>query len=358
MIIAKHRQLTSEVLFSWDEGKTWQSMGIPEMEVINIVTEPQTTSQRFVVMGRTRQTSNRAEDGTASLDKAKLVYIDLTPLHERQCTGVENPGAESSDYELWSPTPVKSRFNPNNCQLGTKVAYIRRKRGHACFNGVEHEGHNETQICECTQGDYVCEYGYERKSESLCDYQKGFYSDTEKDSLAADLALVYKHNTHQQEVCARHPKVKELVLKPSFRLVAGTKCKGGLQFKSSVLPCEGNMNETEEVEYQLGMHWGYILMGLAVLIGGCCVMRLYYKYSATVGDGYAPVNQGNYKQQSGVQVFGEIDPDMDDDYGEDELLAEGVLGTPDDDDLDGEDDGGGRWRLTPDQIRHNNRGTY
>merc|ERR1711959_257513 len=144
-----------------------------------------------------------------------------------------------------------------------------------------------------------------------------------------------------QKVCAAHPKATELEVKPPFRLVAGTKCKGGLTFSKKTLPCEGNMSEAEAIGYEASHNWGYTLILVGLLVGGCCFMRLYYKYSASVGEGYAPVSQGanggwgTSGQQSGVQVFGEIDPEMDDDYGEDELLAEGVLGdadTMDDDD--------------------------
>ena len=55
------------------------------------------------------------------------------------------------------------------------------------------------------------------------------------------------------------------------------------------------------------------------------------------------------QQQPGVQVFGEMDPDLDDDYGEDELLAEGH---PDFDSGSKKGWGG----MSEQQMRHNNRG--
>ena len=348
VLIAKHRQLTEVVHYSWDEGKTWQDIQIPKMEVINIVTDPDTTSQRFIVLGKVPRALRHDEEG-ASLNKARMVHIDLSALHEKKCEGASNPGAPESDYELWSPTPIAARGSSDSCQLGSKVVYVRRKRGHRCFNGQEHEGHNETQICDCTHEDYVCAYGFERKGDD-CVRQVNFYKNPEEESLAEDLAALYKNRGLHSTVCGKHPKETELKLRPAYQLVPGTKCQGGLQYESTTLLCEQNMSIEQEVEY----HWGYALWGVALLGIGCGILVLYCKYRAAVSNsasGYAPVSQGGGGSgaESGVQVFGEVDPEMDDDFGEDELLAEGVG-------FDG-DAQGGSWRsMSETQMRHNNRG--
>jgi len=351
VLIAKHRQVTNVIHYSWDEGKTWEDIKIPKMEVINIVTDPTTTSQRFIVLGKVpRALRHDEESGGVSLNKARMVHIDLTALHKKKCEGASNAGVPESDYELWSPTPMSgNQGSSDSCQLGSKVVYVRRKRGHRCFNGKEHEGHNETQICDCTHEDYVCAYGYERKGDD-CVRQVNFFKNPEEESLAEDLAALYKNRGLQQTVCSKHPAETELKLKPAYSLVPGTKCQGGLQFEESRILCESNMTVEEEVEY----HWQYTLFLIALAGVACGVLVLYCKYRAAVGNsasGYAPVSQGGRGAQSGVQVFGEVDPEMDDDFGEDELLAEGV-GLADD-----EGGGDGGWRgMNADQMRHNNRG--
>ena len=32
-----------------------------------------------------------------------IVALDFTTLHQRICQGVDRPGTDDSDYELWSP---------------------------------------------------------------------------------------------------------------------------------------------------------------------------------------------------------------------------------------------------------------
>jgi len=341
LIIAKHRVVTDVVHYSWDEGKTWEDIAIPPMEVTNIVTEPQSTSQRFVVMGK----AHKGADTQVSLNNANLVFLDLSGLHQKKCEGMDKPGTPESDFELWSPTP---HAGVDKCQMGTKVSYVRRKRGHKCFNGVEHEGRQETQVCECTYADYVCSYGYERKGED-CIHQKNFLKDPEEESLAEDLYELYKNRGLHQTVCAKHPKQTELVLVSGYQLVPGTKCKGGLQFENAKLLCEQNMSVEEEVEH----HWGWTLIAVGVGVLLCLLLVLYLKLrSAGEGADYARVSTRE-GQELGVQVFGEMDPEMDDEYGEDELMAEGVLSP---DDMDREDGRGGWGGMNPKQMRHNSRG--
>jgi len=346
LVIAKHRSVTNVVHYSWDEGKTWEDIEIPQMEVTNIVTEPQTTSQRFVVMGRAYNA-----DGKSHINKANLVYVDLTGIHQRKCEGLKTPGQPGSDYELWSPAPVEG--DDESCQMGSKVAYVRRKRGHKCFNGVEHEGHNQTQVCECTHGDYACAYGYERKGDK-CARQKKFSADPDQEQLQQDLAELYKNRGLLPTVCAKHPKETTLHVASGYQLVPGTRCEGGLRYEAATLACEQNMSLEEEVEY----HWGYGLVFAGVLLLLCAVAYCFYKFGGMCkGDGpmYAPVSMGD--KEMGVQVFGQMDPEVDDDeYAEDELVAEGVLPPK-----GGYDEEGARamgWgNMSPKQMRHNNRGS-
>jgi hypothetical protein len=57
-----------------------------------------------------------------------MITLDFSGLHEPKCTGVDNPGTEKSDFELWSPhDDDRHTSQPNKCYLGQQVTYVRRK---------------------------------------------------------------------------------------------------------------------------------------------------------------------------------------------------------------------------------------
>lgn len=53
IIAAKMNEPTSEVEFTWDYGKTWDTVKVTEddLYITNIITEPKSTSQQFLIYG-------------------------------------------------------------------------------------------------------------------------------------------------------------------------------------------------------------------------------------------------------------------------------------------------------------------
>lgn len=105
--IAKKNAPTKQIDFSWDEGQTWDSLTISDREIYveNIIIEPNSISQQFMVYG-TYAEVNESPDGSSEIERgnqAFLVYVDFSQLHEPQCKGIESAGAPDSDYELWTP---------------------------------------------------------------------------------------------------------------------------------------------------------------------------------------------------------------------------------------------------------------
>lgn len=151
MVMAQDRKATSEVIFSWDEGMTWQDLKLEgkPIEVENIVIEPKAASQTFVLYG------SRGEEGV-------LVYMDFSSLHMTKCKGVDAAGSPNSDYELWTPSDTRSG---GKCLLGHQVRYTRRKRASKCFNGEIYERVEFKKNCPCSEEDYECDFGYERSAE-------------------------------------------------------------------------------------------------------------------------------------------------------------------------------------------------
>lgn len=81
------------------------------MEVVNIIVEPQATSQRFLVYGA------REVNGEI---KGVVVYVDFSSLHERECKGVKDAGTPDSDYEHFTPSDGRAG---DECFLGHKVHF-------------------------------------------------------------------------------------------------------------------------------------------------------------------------------------------------------------------------------------------
>ena len=109
--MAKHQSPTQEVLYSFNEGKTWHEVHISDTDIVisNIIIEPFSISQQFVVYGSIIQGEGQSRKGI-------IINLDFKDLHEPQCKGVENPGQDNSDYELW--TPYDGRHGDNKCFMG------------------------------------------------------------------------------------------------------------------------------------------------------------------------------------------------------------------------------------------------
>jgi hypothetical protein len=161
---------TQDVLFSWDEGKTWKTLNISQhpIEITNIIIEPESISQEFVVYGIETMEERFGYDLDMEDedfdDTGIVITMDFSTLHEPQCQGVENAGQSNSDFEQW--TPFDGRHGQDKCFMGAKTTYIRRKRDALCYNGEDLEREVKRQICSCTEMDYECDAGYMRSEET------------------------------------------------------------------------------------------------------------------------------------------------------------------------------------------------
>ena len=86
IVVAKKGKATKEVEFSWDEGQTWETLQISQQELYiqNIIIEPNSISQQFIIYGTYAPVTN--EDGDAEVttkETAFLTYTDFTSLHTR-----------------------------------------------------------------------------------------------------------------------------------------------------------------------------------------------------------------------------------------------------------------------------------
>lgn len=148
VLMANDVDKTDTLLYSWDEGTTWNGLKISNdlINIENIIVEPKSTSTQVIVYGWQE-------------DAGVMIFVDFAGLHERECQGYESAGSRHSDYEYWSPSD--GRMN-GKCLLGHTVQYTRRKADSQCYNPQEFERKTALDHCPCTEADYQCDYGYER----------------------------------------------------------------------------------------------------------------------------------------------------------------------------------------------------
>lgn len=205
IVMANDVSESNTIMYSWNEGTTWTELQISEekFQIENIIIEPTSTAQDFVVYG-TRQ------------DVGVLVYVDFSELHGRNCVGHDAPDTSASDYETW--TPSDGRLS-GKCLMGHTVNYVRRKAESQCFNPEEFERPVFQEHCVCTREDFECDYGFETQS------MEG----------GPCLAAKPKHadpTAHPEGKC-----VGEYRISKGYRRVPGDTCTGGAEWDAVVTPC-------------------------------------------------------------------------------------------------------------------------
>lgn len=207
MVMAEDTKNTNVILYSWDEGISWQEHRFSDvkMKIDNIIIEPDSLSQKFVLYGTT---NNKGET------KGVIVSVDFTNLHEPQCRNPASPDTSESDYETWYPTD----FANKQCLLGRKVLYVRRKRESKCYNGERYERRAFIESCECTHEDYECDKGYALSSDN---------------ETCVPIKQINELEANKPPtICEGYYKVSR-----GYRRVPGDFCQAGLNFDPILIPC-------------------------------------------------------------------------------------------------------------------------
>ncbi|KAF7345047.1 Sortilin [Mycena venus] len=155
IVIANDEEPTDHVLFSTNEGLSWRHFKFSEVKirVRSIVTVPEDTSRRFLLLGhQPRSSSNLA------------VFLDFTAVTSRQCViDVEDPGHD--DFELWSPSDERAE----RCLFGRQTVYHRRVRETDCYVGTLPKANERVErACACVKADFECEFNYYKNAEDEC----------------------------------------------------------------------------------------------------------------------------------------------------------------------------------------------
>ncbi|PWN88715.1 Oligoxyloglucan reducing end-specific cellobiohydrolase [Acaromyces ingoldii] len=150
LVLVNDEQATDTVLYSTDEGLSWREYRFGEqgekVRVTNIVTVPEDTHRKFILLGTT----------TRSANQAVAIHLDFSSLSSNKChLDTKNP--DKGDFELWSPSEGAN----DRCLFGREVSYWRRKRTADCYVGRKLYEHREVvRNCTCTMQDFECNFNF------------------------------------------------------------------------------------------------------------------------------------------------------------------------------------------------------
>jgi hypothetical protein len=115
IVAANDEEGVDKVRYSVDLGKTWKELQLGvTMRARALITIPDATSQKFVLLGQLARKDKTQDGGYAA------VFLDFAPVRSRQC-------GESNIEKWWARTA-----KDNQCIMGHKV---RRGRGVWCGTG-------------------------------------------------------------------------------------------------------------------------------------------------------------------------------------------------------------------------------
>jgi len=217
IVIADDQNPTKEIFYSWDEGLTFEPLRISDEKFLikNIIIEPSSTSQHFVIYGYTE-----AKGNTHGI----VIGVDFSGLHEPQCRNPEMPDTSESDYEKWTPHDIRPG---KDCLMGHKTIYIRRKRESKCYNGQTFERKTIVEHCDCSESDYECDFGFARSSPGEPCNKVNKNHIAPNPSYTPDIEILAP-----PENCHGYYKVSK-----GYRKVPGNTCVNGVKFDPILIPC-------------------------------------------------------------------------------------------------------------------------
>uniref|UniRef100_A0AAY4F0H1 PKD domain-containing protein n=1 Tax=Denticeps clupeoides TaxID=299321 RepID=A0AAY4F0H1_9TELE len=147
LVAIRHTPLPIRHLWlSFDEGRVWNKYGFTSspLFVDGVLGEPGEETLIMIIFGHI---SHRSE--------WQLVKIDFRSIFNRRCT----PG----DYQTWH---LHNDGDP--CLMGVKRIYRKLKPVARCVMGKNQSVTMISEPCDCTESDFECDYGYERRSDGKC----------------------------------------------------------------------------------------------------------------------------------------------------------------------------------------------
>ncbi|KAJ6476355.1 Oligoxyloglucan reducing end-specific cellobiohydrolase [Mycena sanguinolenta] len=230
ILMANDEEPTDHVLFSTNEGLTWNQYRFSDdkIRVRSIMTVPADTSRRFLLLGHSSRSSSHL-----------AVFIDFTALTSRQCVmNVDDPG--HGDLELWSPSDERAE----RCLFGRESVYHRRVREANCYVGIQPKANERVvKACTCTKADFECEFNYYKNAEDDCVLAPGASPMPNEETCDDDSGYWYERT--------------------AYRKIAFSSCDGGVRLDQGPRhPCVPLKTGHG------GFFWPVAFMTMLVLLGG------------------------------------------------------------------------------------------
>jgi hypothetical protein len=223
ILIAENNKLTNLIQFTWDEGLTWENLIISEEKIYiaNIVNEKNTMNNNFIIYGYKIGKNYK---------KGIVIGINFNDYYEK-CKLPNEPNNPLSDYEIWSIN------NESNCLLGHKIQIIRRKRERKCLNSEKFIRKIIKENCKCTENDYQCDMGYERRE------------------IGEPCLKIDNSNTNDIPLICKG----SYVVSKGYRKIAGDTCVGGIDLNPSVVYCPGKIKIWKMIIFFIGIFLVFII---------------------------------------------------------------------------------------------------
>ncbi|XP_043466543.1 sortilin-related receptor-like isoform X3 [Leptopilina heterotoma] len=141
----KSRGETREILYSTNEGESWQSHEFTYnvLRIYGLMTEPGENTTTFTMFG-----------SGVGQHQWLIIKIDLRTAFTKVC--------EKDDFKFWSPSTPRESLS--TCVLGRKEIYQRRAANIQCYIGVNYNRPVKIDTCPCDANDYQCDFGFVRET--------------------------------------------------------------------------------------------------------------------------------------------------------------------------------------------------
>ncbi|WFD26616.1 vacuolar protein sorting/targeting protein PEP1 [Malassezia nana] len=146
LVLVQDSQSVDQLKYSFDYGAHWQALPLPKpVEPIALTTAPDGTALKVLLIGSQKRGS------VSEHQRHMSIFVDFATLPKRTC--------KANDFEKFYPQTPGS-----TCLFGHKQWYLRRKAEADCFVREKfHEPQGKEEPCACTQADYECDLGFERR---------------------------------------------------------------------------------------------------------------------------------------------------------------------------------------------------
>ncbi|XP_041839240.1 VPS10 domain-containing receptor SorCS1 isoform X3 [Melanotaenia boesemani] len=181
LVAIRHTPLPIRHLWlSFDEGRQWNKYSFTNspLFVDGVLGEPGEETLIMTIFGHV---SHRSE--------WQLVKIDFRSIFNRRCT--------EADYQTWH---LHNQGEP--CLMGVKRIYRKLKPTSRCVMGKTYSVTMTSGPCDCTEADFECDYGYERRSDGKC--SPAFWFHTSSMSRSCTTGMTFLNSTGYRKVVSNN----------------------------------------------------------------------------------------------------------------------------------------------------------